>query len=292
MISFIGMLAAMVSMALAMCSLALAVVVYRRTWGSATSRQERRETAQPAPAAGVPATVVVAGGGAVDGVTGRLLIVPCWFSRLVVPLDVWFARLVVSCLCAVGERLLSGRVPVGCWSRARWCRGSLLVMRRLVRLWPLVAAWAGRCLVTCRVVGRGPPAHDVRLLSLIVAAITPYKTENRGLAQITQTSPRCKAFERKAHESYHYPSITAMVDHRPSRHAFRLFPMADQEILPPGCATRYPAFDGHHCGTQRPLPDRSSRLDGIHGCPSGGRPGRTPSCRILPLTYHLALQTA
>ena len=39
MISFIGMLAAMVSMALAMCSLALAVVVYRRTWGSATSRR-------------------------------------------------------------------------------------------------------------------------------------------------------------------------------------------------------------------------------------------------------------
>nr|DAW02098.1 MAG TPA: hypothetical protein [Caudoviricetes sp.] len=196
MISFIGMLAAMVSMALAMCSLALVVVVYRRTWGSATSRQERRETAQPAPAAGVPATVVAAGGG-VDGATGGLLITPCWFRRLVAPLDVWSARLVASCLRAVEERLLSSRVPVGCWPRARWCRGSLLVMRRLVRLWPLVAAWAGRCLVTCRVVGRGPPAHDVRLLSLIMAAITPYKPENRGLAQITQTSPRRKAFERK-----------------------------------------------------------------------------------------------
>ena len=128
---------------------------------------------------------------------GGLLITPCWFRRLVAPLDVWSTRLVASCLRAVEERLLSSRVPVGCWPRARWCRGSLLVMRRLVRLWPLVAAWAGRCLVTCRVVGRGPPAHDVRLLSLIMAAITPYKPENRGLAQITQTSPRRKAFERK-----------------------------------------------------------------------------------------------
>lgn len=193
MISFIGMLAAMVSMALATCSLALAVVIYRRVRGSTTSRQE---TAQAAPAAAVPATVV-AGGCAVDGVTGRLLIIPCWFSRLVVPLDVWSARLVASCLRAVGEWLLSSRVPVGCWPRARWCRGSLLVMRRLVLLWPLVAAWAGRCLAPCRMVGRGPPAHDVRLLSLIVAARTPYKPENRGLAQITQTSPRRKAFERK-----------------------------------------------------------------------------------------------
>ena len=171
MISFIGMLAAMVSMALAMCSLALAVVVYRRTWGSATSRQERQETAQPAPAAGVPATVVVAGGGAVDGVTGEL-IVPCWFSRLVAPLDVWSARLVASCLRAVGEWRLSGRVPVGYVPCVGQCRGSLLVVRRLVRLWPLVAAWAGWCLAPCRVVGRGPPAHDVRLLSLIAAAIT------------------------------------------------------------------------------------------------------------------------
>ena len=196
MISFIGMLAAMVSMVLATCSLALAVVVYRRIRESSASRQERQETAQTAPVA-VPATVVVAGGGAVDGAPGRLLITSCWFSRLVAPLDVWSARLVVSCLRAVEERLLSGRVSVGCWPRARWCRGSLLVMRRLVRLWPLVAAWAGRCLVTCRVVGRGPPAHDVRLLSLIMAAITPYKPENRGLAQITQTSPRRKAFERK-----------------------------------------------------------------------------------------------
>lgn len=193
MISFIGMLAAMVSMALATCSLALAVVVYRRTRGSATSRQE---TAQVLSAVDMPATVVAAGGG-VDGATGGLLITPCWFRRLVAPLDVWSARLVASCLRAVEERLLSSRVPVGCWPRARWCRGSLLVMRRLVRLWPLVAAWAGRCLVTCRVVGRGPPAHDVRLLSLIVAAITPYKPENRGLAQNTQTSPRRKAFERK-----------------------------------------------------------------------------------------------
>lgn len=249
MISVIGMLAAMVSMAMAACSLALAVVVYRRTRGSAASCQE---TTQSSPAA------VAAGGGAVDGTTGRLLITPCWFSRLVDPLDVWSTRLVASCLRAVGERLLSSRVPVGCWPRARWCRGSLLVMPRLVRLWPLVAAWAGRRLALCRVVGRGPPVYDVRLLSLIAAATTPYKPENRGLAQITQTSPRCKAFERKAYESYHYPSITAMVDHRPSRHAFRLFSMADQEILPPGCAARYPAVDGYHCGTQRPLPDRPS----------------------------------
>jgi len=197
MISFIGMLAAMVSMALAACSLALAVVVYRRTRGSTTSRQERQETAQTAPAAAAPATVVVAGGGAVDGATGRLLITPCWFRRLVVPLDVWSARLVASCLRAVEERLLSSRVPVGCWPRARWCRGSLLVMRRLVRLLPLVVAWAGRCLAPCRVAGRGPPARNAHFLSLIAAAITPYKPENRGLAQITQTSPRRKAFERK-----------------------------------------------------------------------------------------------
>nr|DAW72265.1 MAG TPA: hypothetical protein [Caudoviricetes sp.] len=291
MISFVGMLAAMVSIALATCSLALVVVVYRRTRGSATSRQERQETAQTVPAAAVPATVV-AGGCAVDGVTGRLLIIPCWFSRLVVPLDVWSARLVASCLRAVGEWLLSSRVPVGCWPRARWCRGSLLVVRRLVRLWPLVAAWAGQRLATCRVAGRGPPAYDVRLLSLIAAAITPYKPENRGLAQSRLLAPVVKPLKGKAHESYHYPSVAAMVDHRPSRHAFRLFPMADQEILPPGCAARYPAVDGHHCGTQRPLPDRSSRLDGIHGCPSGGRTGRIPPCRILPLTYHLALQTA
>lgn len=195
MISVIGMLAAMVSMALATCSLALAVVVYRRTRGSAASCQE---TVQVLSAVDMPATVVTAGGGAVDGATGRLLITPCWFRRLVAPLDVWFARLVVSCLCAVGERLLSGWVPVVCWPRARWCRGSLLVMRRLVRLWPLVAAWAGRCLAPCRVSGRGPPARNAHFLSLIAAAITPpYKPENRGLAQITQTSPRRKAFERK-----------------------------------------------------------------------------------------------
>ncbi len=292
MISFIGMLAAMVSMALAACSLALAVVVYRRTRGSTTSRQERQETAQTAPAAAAPATVVVAGGGAVDGATGRLLITPCWFSRLVVPLDVWSARLVASCLRAVGERLLSGRMSVGCWPRAGQCWGSLLVVRRLVRLWPLVAAWAGRRLAPCRVVGRGPPARNAHFLSLIAAAITPYKPENRGLAQSRLLAPVVKPLKGKAHESYHYPSVAAMVDHRPSRHAFRLFPMADQEILPPGCAARYPAVDGHHCGTQRPLPDRPSRLDGIHGCPSGGRPGRIPPCRILPLTYHLASQTA
>lgn len=180
MISFIGMLTAMVSMALAMCSLALAVVVYRRTRGSATSRQERQETAQMAPAAGVPAAVVAAGGGAVDGTTGRLLITPCWFSRLVAPLDVWSDRLVVSCLRAVGERLLSSRVPVGCWPRARWCRGSLLVMRRLVRLLPLVAAWVDWCLAPCRVVGRGPPARNARLLSLIAAAITPINQKTGG----------------------------------------------------------------------------------------------------------------
>lgn len=158
MISFIGVLAAMVSMALATCSLALAVVVYRRIRVSSASRQERQETAQTAPAAAVPATVV-AGGGAVDRATGRLLITPCWFSRLVAPLDAWSARLVVSCLRAVGERLLSSRVPVGCWPRAGQCRGSLLVMRRLVRLWPLVAVWAGWCLAPCRVAGRGPPAR-------------------------------------------------------------------------------------------------------------------------------------
>lgn len=195
MISFIGVLAAMVSMALATCSLALAVVVYRRIRVSSTSRQERQETAQTAPAAAVPVTVV-AGGGAVDGTTGWLFITPCWFSCPVGPLDVWSACLVVSCLRAVGELLLSSRVSVGCWPRARWCRGSLFVMLRLVRLWSLVAAWAGRCLAPCRVVGRGPPAHDVRILSLI-AATAPYKPEKRGLAQITQTSPRRKAFERK-----------------------------------------------------------------------------------------------
>lgn len=172
MISVIGMLAAMVSMAMAACSLALAVVVYRRIRGSSTSRQERQETAQTAPA--------VAGGGAVDGATGRLLITPCWFSRLVAPLDVWSARLVASCLRAVGERLLSSRVPVGCWPRARWCRGSLLVMPRLVPLWPLVAAWAGRCLALCRVVGRGPPVYDVRLLSLIAAATPPINQKTGG----------------------------------------------------------------------------------------------------------------
>lgn len=286
MISFIGMLAAMVSMALAACSLALAVVVYRCTRGSATSRQE---TAQASPAAGVQAAVVT-GGCAVDGVPGGLIIA-CWFGHPAVSLDVWSARLVASCLCAVGERLLSSRVPVGCWPRAGQCRGSLLVMRRLVRLLPLVAAWAGRCLAPCRVVGRGPPARNAHFLSLIAAATTPYKPKNRGLAQITQTSPRRKALKGKAHESYHYPSITAMADHRPSRHAFRLFPMADPQVLPPGCAARYPAVDGHHCGTQRPLPDRPSRLDGVHGCSSGGRPGRIPPCRI-PLTYHLASQTA
>ena len=287
MISFIGMLAAMVSIALAACSLALAVVVYRRTRGSAASRQERQETVQASPAA-----VVTARGGAVDGAAGRLLIAPCWFRRLVAPLDVWSARLAASCLRAVGERLLSSRVPVEYWPRAGQCRGSLLGMRRLVRLWPLVAAWAGQRLATCRVAGRGPPAHDVRLLSLIAAAITPYKPENRGLAQSRLLAPVVKPLKGKAHESYHYPSITAMVDYRPSRHFVGLFSMADQEILPPGCAARYPAVDGHHCGTQRPLPDRPSRLDGIHGCSSGGRPGRIPPCRILPLTYHISSQTA
>lgn len=292
MISFIGMLAAMVAMVLAVCSLALAVVIYRHTRGSATSRQERQETVQASPAVAVPAAVVVAGGCAVDGATGRLLITPCWFSCLVVPLDVWSACLVAFCLRTAGERLLPGRMSVGCWPRAGQCWGSLLVMRRLVRLWPLVAAWAGRRLAPCRVIGRGPPARNAHFLSLIAAAITPYKPENRGLAQIPKLAPVAKPLKGKAHESYHYPSITAMVDHRPSRHAFRLFPMADQEILPPGCAARYPAVDGHHCGTQRPLPDRSSRLDGIHGCSSGGRPGRIPPCRILPLTCHLASQTA
>lgn len=176
MISFIGMLAAMVSMALAACSLALAVVVYRRTRGSAASCQE---TVQVLSAVCMPATVV-AGGCAVDGVTGRLLIVPCWFSRLVAPLDAWSARLVMSCLCAVGERLLSSRVSVGYVLCVGQCRGSLLVMRRLVRLWPLVAAWAGWCLAPCRVVGRGPPAYDVRLLSLIAAAAAPYKQKTGG----------------------------------------------------------------------------------------------------------------
>ena len=173
MISFIGMLAAMVAMALAVCSLALAVVIYRHTRGSATSRQERQETAQTAPAAAAPATVVVAGGGAVDGATGRLLITPCWFSCLVVPLDVWSACLVAFCLRTAGERLLPGRVPIGCWPRAGQCRGSLLVMCRLVRLWPLVAAWSGQRLAPCRVAGRGPPAHNAHFLSLIAAAAAP-----------------------------------------------------------------------------------------------------------------------
>lgn len=256
MISFIGMLAAMASMAMAACSLALAVVVYRRTRGSNTSRQERQETVQASPAAVVSAAVVTARGGA-DGSLGWAIIAR-WFGRPAVSLDAWSARLVVSCLCAVGERLLSGRVSVGCWSRAgqRW--GSLFVMPRLVRLLPLVAVWSDWCLSPCRVVGRGPPAYDVRLLSLISAAITPYKTKNRGLAQSRLLAPVAKPLKGKAHESYHYPSITAMVDHRPSRHAFRLFPMADQEILPPGRAARYPAVDGYHCGTQRPLPDRPS----------------------------------
>lgn len=195
MISFIGMLAAMVSIALATCSLALAVVVYRRTRGSATSRQERQETAQTAPAAAAPATVVVAGGGA-DGSLGWLIIAR-WFGLPAVSLDVWPARLVASWLCTAGERLLSSRVSVGYVPCVGQCRGSLLVMRRLVRLWPLVAAWEGRCLAPCRVAGRGPPARNAHFLSLIAAAITPYKPENRGLAQITQTSPRRKAFERK-----------------------------------------------------------------------------------------------
>nr|DAN15620.1 MAG TPA: hypothetical protein [Caudoviricetes sp.] len=178
MISFIGVLAAMVSMALATCSLALAVVVYRRIRVSSASRQERQETAQTAPAAGTPAAAVAAGGGAVDGAPGRLLITSCWFSRLVAPLDVWSARLVVSCLRAVEERLLSSRVPVGC--RPRWCQGSLLVMSRLVRLWPLVVVRSGQCLMPCQVEGRGPPVYDVRFLSLIAAATTPYKPEKPG----------------------------------------------------------------------------------------------------------------
>lgn len=168
MISFIGMLAAMVSMALATCSLALAVVIYRRVRGSTTSRQE---TAQAAPAAAVSAAVA-AGGGAVDGSLGWVIIAR-WFGRPAVSLDAWSARLVVSCLCAVGERLLSSRVSVGYVLCVGQCRGSLLVMRRLVRLWPLVAAWAGRCLAPCRVSGRGPPARNAHFLSLIAAAITP-----------------------------------------------------------------------------------------------------------------------
>lgn len=182
MISFIGMLAAMVSMAMAACSLALAVVVYRRTRGSNTSRQERQETVQASPAAVVPATVVVAGGGAVDRATGRPLTTPCWFSRLVAPLDAWSACLVASYLCAVGERLLSGRVSVGCWPRAGQCRGSLLVMCRLVRLLPLLAVWVGRRLPPCQAeaAGRGPPARNARLLSLIAAAITPINQKTGG----------------------------------------------------------------------------------------------------------------
>ena len=178
MISFIGMLAAMVSMALATCSLALVVVVYRRI-RSSTSRQERQETAQTAPAAAVPDTVVAAGGGAVDGSLGWPIIAR-WFGRPAVSLDAWSARLVASCLRAVGERLLSSRVPVGCWPRAGQCRGSLLVTPRLVRLWPLVAAWAGWCLAPCRMVGRGPPARNARLLSLIAAAITPINQKTGG----------------------------------------------------------------------------------------------------------------
>lgn len=193
MISVIGMLAAMVSMALATCSLALAVVIYRRIRGSATSRQE---TAQTATAAAVPAAVVAAGGGA-DGFLGWPIIAR-WFGLPAVSLDVLYAHLLIeSCLRAVGERPLSGRASIGCWSCAGQCRGSLFVVHRLARLWTLVAVRSGWCLAPCRVVGRGPPVYDVRLLSLIAAAITPYKPENRGLAQITQTSPRRKAFERK-----------------------------------------------------------------------------------------------
>lgn len=190
MISFIGMLAAMVSMALAMCSLALAVVVYRRAWGSATSRQERQETVQASPAAAVPAAVATARGGA-DGSLGWPIIAR-WFGRPAVSLDAWSDRLVASCLRMVGERLLPGRVPVGCWPRAGRHRGSLLVVRRLVWLWPLVAAWAGRCLAPCWVAGRGPPARNAHFLSLIVAAITPYKPENRGLAQSRLLAPVVK----------------------------------------------------------------------------------------------------
>lgn len=191
MISFIGMLAAMVSMTLAACSLALAVVVYRRVRGSATSRQE---TAQTAPATGVPTAVVAAGGGAVDGSLGWPIIAR-WFGRPAVSLDAWSARLVASCLRAVGER----RVSVGYVPCVGQCRGSLLVMRRLVRLLPLVAVWVGRRLAPCQAeaAGRGPPARNARLLSLIAEARTPYKPENRGLAQIPKTSPRRKAFERK-----------------------------------------------------------------------------------------------
>ena len=174
MISFIGMLAAMVSMVLATCSLALAVVVYRRIRGSSASRQERQETAQTAPATGVPTAVVAAGGGAVDGSLGWPIIAR-WFGRPAVSLDAWSACLVASYLCAVGERLLSGRVSVGCWPRAGQCRGSLLVMCRLVRLLPLLAVWVGRRLPPCQAeaAGRGPPARNAHFLSLIAAARTP-----------------------------------------------------------------------------------------------------------------------
>ena len=155
MISFIGMLAAMVSMTLAACSLALAVVVYRRVRGSATSRQE---TAQTATAAAVPTAVVAAGGGA-DGFLGRPIIAR-WFGLPAVSLDVLYAHLLIeSCLRAVGERPLSGRASIGCWSRAGQCRGSLFVVHRLARLWTLVAVRSGWCLAPCRVVGRGPPAR-------------------------------------------------------------------------------------------------------------------------------------
>lgn len=178
MIPFIGMLAAMVSMALATCSLVLAVVVYRRIRGSSTSRQERQETAQTAPAA-VPAAVVAAGGGA-DGFLGWPIIAR-WFGLPAVSLDVLYVHLLIeSWSRTVGERLLSSRVAVGCWPRAGQCRGSLLVMRRLVRLLPLVAAWVDWCLAPCRVVGRGPPARNARLLSLIAAAITPINQKTGG----------------------------------------------------------------------------------------------------------------
>lgn len=179
MVSFIGTLTAMVSMALAVCSLALAVVVYRRAQGSDASRQEPVQR-QPTAVVGMSA-VVTAGSSAVDDATGRPIIAR-WFSRSAVPFDVWLIHLLIaSWSCVAGEQLSSGLRAAVCGCRMGCCRG-LSMMRRLVRLWPLVlvVAWAGQRLAPCWVVGRGPPARNAHFLSLIAAAITPPINQKTG----------------------------------------------------------------------------------------------------------------